>query len=370
MKTKLLFITLLFITFISYSQNTAIPDPNFEQVLIDLGYDSGTIDGFVPTANINTITELIIPGKNISDLTGIEDFTALEDLYCFSNPLGSIDVSSNTQLELLHCQGCQLTNLDLSQNTALKNLHFQVNNLVSIDLSQNTELNELWCYENQLTNLDISQNTTLRELRCDSNELTNLDTNQNTTLLKLYSSHNQLTSLDMSLNIALTELWCNNNELTELDVRQNTALKTLHCSDNELTSLNAKNGNNTELTNFSSVNNPNLMCIEVDDATYATNNWTGIDPTTTFSEDCSILNIADYHTPKIAIYPNPTADNIIISLNEEANYILMGITGNIIQKGKLTHGENSVDLSHLTHGLYYVSIKTALESISKKVVKN
>jgi hypothetical protein len=36
-----------------YSQTTAVPDVNFEQALIDLGHDSGTPDGMVPTANIS-----------------------------------------------------------------------------------------------------------------------------------------------------------------------------------------------------------------------------------------------------------------------------------------------------------------------------
>ena len=39
-------------------QTTAIPDANFEQALIKLGYDSGTPDGSVPTANISGIGPL------------------------------------------------------------------------------------------------------------------------------------------------------------------------------------------------------------------------------------------------------------------------------------------------------------------------
>jgi hypothetical protein len=34
-------------------------------------------------------------------------------------------------------------------------------------------------------------------------------------------------------------------------------------------------------------NNPNLSCIEVDDANWSTVNWLNIDPQTTFSEDCN-----------------------------------------------------------------------------------
>jgi len=48
-----------------------------------------------------------------------------------------------------------------------------------------------------------------------------------------------------------------------------------------------KNGNNTNFTLFKATNNPNLTCIEVDDATYSTTNWTNIDSTTSFSENCS-----------------------------------------------------------------------------------
>jgi hypothetical protein len=51
--------------------------------------------------------------------------------------------------------------------------------------------------------------------------------------------------------------------------------------------LNAKNGNNTNMTNFSANSNPNLSCIEVDDENYSLLNWTGIDNGVTFSTDCN-----------------------------------------------------------------------------------
>ncbi len=44
MKTKLLFFSLVITCFISLSQTTAIPDVNFEQVLIDFGLDD-ILDG-------------------------------------------------------------------------------------------------------------------------------------------------------------------------------------------------------------------------------------------------------------------------------------------------------------------------------------
>ena len=61
-----------------------MPDDNFEQALIDLGYDTGAPDDSVPTANINTVLSLNVNSKNISDLTGIAAFASLVSLDCFS----------------------------------------------------------------------------------------------------------------------------------------------------------------------------------------------------------------------------------------------------------------------------------------------
>mgnify|MGYP006077344673 CR=1 FL=1 len=136
---------------------TYIPDDNFEQVLMQLGYDN-IMDNYILTSNINSIAYLNVSYLNISDLTGIEDFTALTEL------------------------GCE---------------------------------------------------------------------------------NNLLTSLDVSANLALTALFCSNNQLTSLDVR---------------------NGNNTNLVNFATYNNPNLYCIDVDDVAWSTNNWFSLDHY--FSTNC------------------------------------------------------------------------------------
>jgi hypothetical protein len=121
MKT-ILFILFLGFTLFGFSQTTAIPDPNFEQALIDLGYDTAPIDGQVLTANISEITFLDVNLENITDLTGIEDFTALQELYCDFNQLTSLDVSNNIALTLFWCYNNQLTSLDVrnGNNTNLE----------------------------------------------------------------------------------------------------------------------------------------------------------------------------------------------------------------------------------------------------------
>lgn len=170
----------------SFDQNhTYVPDDNFEQHLIYLNYDD-VLDDYVLTSNINTITELYVDNGFILELTGIEDFIALEVLLCYSNQLTNLDVSNNTALTELSCSNNQLTSLDVSNNTAL------------------TKLN---CASNQLTNIDVSNNIALTELNCGNNQLTNLDVNNNTALETLEAYDNQLTSLGVSNNTALELLF-------------------------------------------------------------------------------------------------------------------------------------------------------------------
>src|SRR5690606_7291391 len=98
-----------------YTQYTYVPDDNFEQVLIDLGYDD-VLDDYVLTSNINSITSLDVSNKNIFDLMGIESFISLQYLDCSYNSLTSININQNYQLELLYCQGNQLNDINVSQN--------------------------------------------------------------------------------------------------------------------------------------------------------------------------------------------------------------------------------------------------------------
>ena len=197
---------------------TYVPDDSFEQALINLGYDN-ILDNYVATENIDTVTSLNVGYQNISDLTGIEDFTALTELDVKGNQLTSLDVSSNTALTYLNCT---------------------------------------W---------------------------------------------NQLSTLDISINIALETLSSGSNQLTALDVSQNTALTSLRCNDNQLTSLDLRNGNNNLLdTNLYCTDNPNLYCIDVDDAAFSTVNWTvangNIDPQQYFSNNCTPSAIQEHTTNK------------------------------------------------------------------------
>jgi Leucine-rich repeat (LRR) protein len=224
--------------------NTNFPDANFRTFVKN--FDTNKDDSLSDT-EIAAVEEIDCYDKGISNLKGIEYFTALRSLNCGYNQLTALDVSKNTTLTKLYCKNNQLTVLDVSKNTALTYLRCNRNQLTSLDVSKNTALTKLYCSTNQLTSLDVSKNTALTKLDCYNNQLTSLDVSKNTALTGLNCGYNQLTALDVSKNTALTWLACAGNQLTALDVSKNTALTELDCDKNQLTSLDVSNTDMDEL---------------------------------------------------------------------------------------------------------------------------
>ena len=224
--------------------NTNFPDANFRTFVKN--FDTNKDDSLSDT-EIAAVEEIDCYDKGISNLKGIEYFTALRSLNCGYNQLTALDVSKNTTLTKLYCKNNQLTVLDVSKNTALTYLRCNRNQLTSLDVSKNTALTKLYCSTNQLTSLDVSKNTALTKLDCYNNQLTSLDVSKNTALAGLNCGYNQLTALDVSKNTALTWLGCAGNQLTALDVSKNTALTDLDCDKNQLTSLDVSNTDTDEL---------------------------------------------------------------------------------------------------------------------------
>ena len=251
MKKNILFLApiMLLGTFV-FGQLTPVPDSNFEQALINLGHDSGPINGTIPTANIDTVVNLNVSGLSISDLTGIEAFTALKILDCNSN---------------------------------------------------------------SLTSLNVSQNANLTDFRCDVNQLTSLDVTQNNSLLYLNCGVNQISNIDLTQNIALITFSCDLSPLSSLDVSQNIALTYLRCPINQLTNVDVRNGNNANFTYFDVQINPNLKCIYVDDKNAGFLSAWIKDTSAHYvndSLDCQSVSFINEHDKinPIHIYPNPASE--------------------------------------------------------------
>jgi Secretion system C-terminal sorting domain len=296
-------------SYINYTTtcDTYVPDDNFELVLQSGGYDSGSPDDKVPTSNISSVTALDVSNKNIADLTGIESFTSLQTLTCNGN---------------------NLTNLDLTYNSMLTTLVVSGNSL--------------------FTNIILPDGANIINSKKSRANRTNL---VNSTLV----------TLDLS-----------SNALTSLDLRNYSKLTTIKVNNNNLTFLNVQNGNNTNIpsANFDASGNSGLTDIIVDDVSYATTTWTNVDAGVSFSTSTTLGVEDTVLNSKITVYPNPTQGNIVVKASIDytiKNMTVYSVTGRLVKYFR--NANNSLDISNLVNGIYFLKINTDKGTLTKKIVK-
>ncbi len=195
-----------------FVQYTTIPDANFEQALFDLGIDTINGDHQVLTSAISGITSLDVSTKNITNLTGIKDFTSLTELFCYGNQLTTLDVRNMTALSTLYCSNNQLTSLNVGGDVSLTTLGCHVNQLTTLQLSGLTSLTTLYSQNNQLSNLNFSGLSALHYVACNANLLSELDFSVIPQLTELHCDENHLlTSLNLSGLSNAAFVACHNN---------------------------------------------------------------------------------------------------------------------------------------------------------------
>ncbi|EPR74190.1 Internalin-like protein [Winogradskyella psychrotolerans RS-3] len=341
-----------------------IPDANFKSYLVGNTAINTNGDAEIQCSEASAFTGAINVGNlSISDLTGIEAFTNLTQLYCYNNNLTSLDVSQNTALINLECYTNQLSSLNVSQNTALTRLSISSNMFTSLDVSANTDLEYLDCEANQLSALDVSTNTALTQLYCSYNQLTSLDVLANTALGVLQCSNNQLSNINVSANTALQGLGCSYNQLISLDVSANTALQGLDCSNNQLSSLDIANGYNPNLVQFNALNNLDLTCIQIDAGFTPTSGWQK-EPTASYSDDCAaLLSIDDFHLNSISLHPNPTTSMLNIEMTKS---IKQATVYSMLGKEVLKTQNKQLNVSSLKNGVFLIKIDDENGNVSIK----
>ena len=115
----------------------------------------GANDGILTPEEITDIFSIDVTGQNISDLSGIEVFTALESLNCGENNLTALDVSGLSKLVSLQCYENKLTTLKYP--SSLKFLQCRDNQLPSLNVDNMNKLIDLTCQGNKFTSLDVSK---------------------------------------------------------------------------------------------------------------------------------------------------------------------------------------------------------------------
>ncbi len=234
---KLLFYILLLTITSSYAQYTYIPDSSFEHELVIAGYDNA-VDGHVLTANIEHITVLYLRGCYISDLTGIQDFTALESLNVNENILTEIDLSQNTNLITFMGDSNYFVHLDFTGNPNIEYISAASQQdvgdffLETVDVSQCYNLEYLDIGNNRLIEtIDVSNSPNLVLFDIGGAPLSEIDVTNCPELEFLDVSRNIATSIDLSQNTQLEFLDIEmSQEIESLDLTHNVNLKTCYCS--------------------------------------------------------------------------------------------------------------------------------------------
>ena len=162
---KILLIFLCF-PFFGYAQKTYIPDDAFEQRLINLDLDD-VFDDSVYTSAIDTVLTLYISNNGVADLTGIEDFIQLSNLFCSGNQIIDLDLSNNANLFELNCNDNLLVSLDVRNGNNSGLWYFTaVNNpqLYCIAVNDIAYANYIWLKDSDCV---FSTNCSITSWDCD-----------------------------------------------------------------------------------------------------------------------------------------------------------------------------------------------------------
>jgi len=315
MKTKLLTLLCFAAGYTVTAQTISIPDPIFEQVLINQEIDSdGIVNGMILTADALAVATLIvespdsISGFYIQDLTGIEGFINLESLTIHNTMIETLNTNTLVKLKQLDCAENMLNNLDLSNNILLEKLDA-------------TSVGDVYPI-NQLTDLNLSNNPDINEIHADGITHINLK-NQS------------------------------NNPIMFIAVNSGT----FGVPDDYI------DGN---------------VCIEVDDADAAKNNQLPYSSwivrhryrTLTYSENCA-LSTDKFNKNSVTIYPNPATDILhIVTTNGSAidKAVLYDLSGRLVKEYK--NITDTISVSGLEKGIYMMQVFSENHSYSQKLVIN
>lgn len=79
----------------------------------------------------------------------------------------------------------------------------------------------------------------------------------------------------------------------------------------------------------------------------------------------AVLSLTDVsHKNQIGISPNPSSDYITISsLDKEQFYVIYNLLGQEVLSGNVSNELNTIDITNLYHGLYYLKLNTSSKAI-------
>lgn len=164
-------IILISISFHCLSQNVRIPDQNFKQRIIALGYDTND-DGQIQVSEAQKVTNLYVNDLGIVNLEGISSFVNLEEFGCYNNKITALDISKLKKLKRLYAGRNRINSINLTGLTKLEDLYVEGNLFITaLDVSNFTSLKKLYISDNRITKLDVTGLNELETIEGENNRL-------------------------------------------------------------------------------------------------------------------------------------------------------------------------------------------------------
>lgn len=381
MRKQLLTICLLPISIVAFSQTTvSIPDDAFEAYMettyaANIVPDGSTTDGSITFSDINLIEDIDLSAVGtVADLTGVSSFVRLKNLYCQDNVItGTVDLTGLDRLTNFYC--------------------YNNPGLTGVDVTGCVKLYHVKAYDCAITSIDFSvatlnagaDPTRLRYVYVNNNALTSINVSGNTGIWRLDVYNNNLTSIDITGFTTLTHLRFQNNDISgDIDVSANPGLGILGTYNNDnLASIDLGGIPYTNFTYFKTSSSDNLNCIISDNPTdfepggaleTAIGTNYSVDAFTNFVPDmatCNTLSVSESQALQFQLYPNPSSNLVTVHVSNNSIYEFVNVKDQVLLKGTLSSGSNSIDVSSLSSGMYFMNVQTnSGYSAVEKFIKN
>ena len=389
-------------------------DANFKALLLSASPDNGIAkdasgnsiavdangDGEISYGEALNVYQLLATNftasnTHISYIGEIQYFTNLTNLTCrYFYSLQSLDLSKNTNLttvDLFDTTG--ISTLDVSKNINLRELDLNYDgNLQTLDVSKNINLQTLDLSFTQMETVDLSKNISLAHLFLNGSKLKTLDLSKNINLQTIDLRNNtDIKTLDVSKNINLQWMQLSGTTIETLDVSFNINLNALDIEGNSnLTSLYMKNGVSKTFDPTTSGNgydflgtNLKYICCDEDEIDRVKDYMRGLGTddllvegwgfsNLTVTSDCetSGLGTEDLSPQaKATLYPNPVKDVLYFSANRKvAKAEIYDLNGRLVKTAAVSN--NSVNVSSLSKGVYFIILHTDKGVVKEKFIKN
>lgn len=294
MKKNYFLLFFLFGILLLKAQIVNIPDANFKALLLSANtYENvaqdlsgnwiridSNWDGQIQVEEAQQVGYINCSGKNIATVEGINSFSNLKSLDCYTNQLtqlnlqlpnlndlncsnnllAALNLNNVANLKILYCGNNSLTNLNFNNVPNLEKLGFDSNQITAVNLNNLSKLQSLSCNNVPLVQLTLQGLISLKEISCRETGLKaldfgglslieNIDCGANSLLInlnvqgllnlkKLVCQETKLTSLNLNNLISLQSVDCSNSNLSSLTLANSSNLQSVACSYNNLTTLN------------------------------------------------------------------------------------------------------------------------------------